>query len=509
MFFYFTDVYGNPVVYNVQTPDDAWVQKKGQNTNVVLRSSCWMRMGAIGGVEDVPQLTEIQIHPSKDNDQTIGVKYVVKRGDKYFIGFGSSNDFSVVKNVNVYDNKDGSKKEVVSGNGLHALEMATKRAKVVAIATALGFDHNEVGEVVESVDFIINPQLRNKKIIGYKHSNSAELAKISRSKVIGAGSADHEQPTSQLAKPAVPTTTTSAAAKPTNHEQPASQPAKPTPSASHEQPVNQPAKPVATTKPVASATPATPTTTATPAASAPKPESKKSNDDPSEFVMPFGKYKGKALITILSEDSGYIKWLGENTDDQKIKEKVRLLLEKLPNLANQAPPSSGSTPASSFKDKLKEFWKTRGYEPKTEVKAILEKALNEENLSYGAVSEEKAEKLYNNREAIFPIKTTEAPSKAVSGDNTQDSKAQGLIGKASCCVCGSALTEPEVKVSLKKNKELNDRMMCFKHIRVAAPDTEETIKECCEKCSKTLDEQELNFIKEYDSAKLCAVCQAE
>lgn len=493
MLFYFVDKFGNPAVYNVQTPADAWTQTKAGKTLTVLRSSCWMRMGAIGGVEEVPELTEIQISPTKDNYQTIGVKYVVKRNGKFFIGFGSSNDFSVVKKVDTYQNKDGTTKEVVSGNALHSLEMATKRAKVVAIATALGFDHNEVGEVVESVDYIINPKLRQITAIGYKHTNASELNKIQRPKTIGAvdrpeTSLSDNTTLSPEIKHAAPTSTKDSPVTASTPKQETSP--KQDSSAKNNMPNPAPKK-----TPEVLPNKAKPEPSKTPPA--------QTSEDPSEFIMPFGKHKGKALITIMSEDQGYLKWLVGTTDNPQVKSKVEHLLSALPNLAHQdsgtmsAPPNPGS-----FKEKLKEFWKMRNYDPKTEVKTILEKALDKTDLSYGVVSEAEAQTLYADREKLFPEKGANKASNTVDNESAA---IKDLNGKAVCCVCEIKLTEPEIKVSLKKNKELGGRMMCFKHIRVTAPDDG---VEKCEKCSKVLDQQELQFIKEYDSAKLCADCQA-
>lgn len=483
MLFYFTNAEGKPVVYKAQMPGDAWTQTKGGRTITVVRSSCWARMGAIGGVIDAPELTTIGIQPSSDNNQTIGVKYVVRRGEKYFTGFGSSNDFSLIKKVDTYSNKDGSSKEVVSGNALHALEMATKRAKVAAIAAALGFDHNDVGEIVESYDYVINPGLRKIPAIGYKNNTASDLSRTERAQTIPAekaeGISNIEEPrnaASSNPQPHKEVRAEQAATSNTASKAPAQ--TKPTPATVSKPPVAE------TTQPVTKST-----------------DNNKDSDNPGEFVITFGKHKGKALITILSEDSGYIKWLVENSNNAEAKSKAAALLEKLPNLAHSQPPQASQS-ALSYKEQLKDFWKSRGYDPKTEVKQILEKALNQSNLSYNLVSEEDAKKLFAQREVLFP-------NKGDGGGDELDTKTKEMLGKAKCCVCEIELKEPEIKVSLKKAKDLNGRMLCFRHVRLAQDNEQPAGDAKCEKCNKVLDQQELQFIKEYDSAQLCTNCQVE
>jgi hypothetical protein len=495
MLFYFTNLYGNPVAYKVQIPGDAWTQNKGGKTITVIRASCWARMGAIGGVVDVPDLTEIQILPSSDNNHTIGVKYVVRRGEKMFTGFGSSNEFSLIKKVDIYQNKGGGDKEVVSGNALHALEMATKRAKVAAIATALGFDHNEIGDIVESYDYIINPALRKTPAIGYKHHSLADLSHMERAKIVPVEQADNPSQKQEDKKTTVTTPVTTTArqeSKPATPQTPQTQ------KSQSENNTDQASKP-------ASTPPKTESTTSSKSATPPTGNKSNDNDNPGEFVINFGKHKGKALITILSEDSSYIKWLVENSTSPEVKAKATALMNKLPNLANQNTASSTASTAVPFKELLKKFWQTRGYDPKTEVKDILESALSRKNLSYGEVTEEEAKGLYEKREHIFPEKNKNTTG--ASDENDLDAKTKALLGKTKCCVCEIELKEPEIKVSLKKADDLNGRMMCFRHVRLSQGADAAAQEKKCEKCQKVLDQQELQFIKEYDSAQLCTDCQ--
>lgn len=48
------------------------------------------------------------------------------------------------------------------------------------------------------------------------------------------------------------------------------------------------------------------------------------------FKMPFGKYKGKTLSTILSKDEKYIDWIAGKTDNQKVKEAIILIRNHKP-----------------------------------------------------------------------------------------------------------------------------------------------------------------------------------
>jgi len=52
----------------------------------------------------------------------------------------------------------------------------------------------------------------------------------------------------------------------------------------------------------------------------------KQNKDPGDFVMPFGKYKGKPLSIIRSEDESYLYWLKDNCQKDNLKAKLDDLL---------------------------------------------------------------------------------------------------------------------------------------------------------------------------------------
>lgn len=48
-----------------------------------------------------------------------------------------------------------------------------------------------------------------------------------------------------------------------------------------------------------------------------------------QFIMPFGKYRGKLLIDAIKEDRQYFEWLRENSLSRSIKDKINLAIEKL------------------------------------------------------------------------------------------------------------------------------------------------------------------------------------
>ncbi len=52
------------------------------------------------------------------------------------------------------------------------------------------------------------------------------------------------------------------------------------------------------------------------------------NERPSEFVMPFGKYKGDTLSQIADDDPDYLQWLLDNADNlsSSIREKIESAL---------------------------------------------------------------------------------------------------------------------------------------------------------------------------------------
>lgn len=503
MLFYFTNAAGHPVVYKVQFPEDAWTQKKGSKEITVIRSSCWMRMGAIGGVEDVPAMTQIQISPSDNNAQTIGVRYVVRRCGQLFSGFGSSNSYSLTKNVKVYTNDNAPDKEVVSGNVLHAMEMAVKRAKVTAIAAALGFDHNEVGAIVESSDYLINPNLRLTSPIGYKYKSPAKLQGVDRAEIIPAEKYDGAPVVGAFNGQSQP------------EGLPKQQEAPPPPKKQEAQPPQEPKK---SEQPKPPQEPKKPEQSKPPQEQPKKPEPSKPSSgaqDPGQFVLPWGDHEGKALITVLSEKPDYVRWLAKECNNAQIKGYAIELLKKFPNLANQSPdeiPAQGDV----FKNKLKDFWKSRNYHPKTEVKDILETALGRKDLKYDLVSEAEAEKLYGNREKLFPPKEDGkankkelmTPAKDMSEEEL-NKKTNELVGKEKCRVCSKELKATEIKVSLKKGHELSGQMMCYKHLRIdnGEDDVSSSSAKACATCKKVLDKEELAYIEEYKAQQLCADCQ--
>lgn len=161
MRFSFLDLNKDPVTYTAG-PSDFWIQNKGGKKITLMLSSFWDIIARIGGVEEVPEKCGVQIQPSKENQQTIGVRYVVRRFGKEFVGFGSSNEFSTTKIVRTFQDNTGQDKTNVSGSACYALEMAVKRARDNAIANSLSLSHIQEGQdFVESVEFILDPSLRN------------------------------------------------------------------------------------------------------------------------------------------------------------------------------------------------------------------------------------------------------------------------------------------------------------------------------------------------------------
>ena len=51
---------------------------------------------------------------------------------------------------------------------------------------------------------------------------------------------------------------------------------------------------------------------------------------PGEMVLPFGKYKGRALAEVFADDPGYVRWFAENarTADPLLIEAAGQLVEK-------------------------------------------------------------------------------------------------------------------------------------------------------------------------------------
>ena len=48
-----------------------------------------------------------------------------------------------------------------------------------------------------------------------------------------------------------------------------------------------------------------------------------------DFVMPFGKYQGQTLEEIYIEDKGYIEWLVDNMENDRIRESAEQCLEEM------------------------------------------------------------------------------------------------------------------------------------------------------------------------------------
>ena len=501
MKFYFVDSKGNPVVYNALVPGDAWTQNKGQKSITVIRSSCWSKMARIGGVVDEPSATEVQVQPTEGNLQTIGIKYTVKRGDEYFTGFGSSNQYSVIKQEHTFNNNDGTKKVVVSGNALHAFEMAVKRAKVAAIASALGFEHGEAREIMESADYILHPELRQMVTIEYSSLSFEDLQRVKHTIV----------PVGQVKTTNAPAST-GAALPPVAPLKPPVTPPPPQNTQPSKPPTVQPPPP-AVNKPVTP--PPTPPAKQTPP---PVKPAEQVPDNPGEVILNFGEFNGKALITVLGLKPSYITWLAKEARDPKIKAAAAAVVAQHPNLATAQNDKPGNEPPAEDKhagsrDKLKQFWASRGYDPKTEVKKILSDAMQNPSLSWNIVTEEDAAKLYDRRESLFPPKggnlmepakkpplppatTTPAPQP----DNTQATDKE-------CKTCGKKLYPIEIDVSTKAKDKTGGELYCFEHINIVTGGTQAPEAPKCKACSKPLREDELEFIAKYGGDALCMNCQ--
>ena len=50
--------------------------------------------------------------------------------------------------------------------------------------------------------------------------------------------------------------------------------------------------------------------------------------DPRDFIMPFGKHRGRMLSEIKDEDIEYLEWAKDNFNDGEIKDKITYVLNK-------------------------------------------------------------------------------------------------------------------------------------------------------------------------------------
>lgn len=54
------------------------------------------------------------------------------------------------------------------------------------------------------------------------------------------------------------------------------------------------------------------------------------DNDPTDFKMPFGKYKDYTLREILAKDRPYLQWCAQKIDNGTVKRRILQILERLP-----------------------------------------------------------------------------------------------------------------------------------------------------------------------------------
>jgi hypothetical protein len=313
--------------------------------------------------------------------------------------------------------------------------MAVKRAKINAIASALGLVHGEVGDYVESSDFVVDPSLRNVTPIEY-HGVAAKK---------GTGGYTGQQQSQGSTAPFAG------------------------------KPATAPAAPAAAGKPAPAIT-----------------STEDDDKDCEGFVLTFGKHNGKTLLQVFTETPSYITWLaGSEKTSPDMKRRCDTIIAKYPNLAARsdskpapapsspppaatppaatkpaAPPPSApaTTPAAtaapaptsagpkidpnSWKGKLMAFWAERGYNGKTDAKLIIGTELGDMNISFMAIAEDVAQKLWEKRETLFPNRET--------GE------------KIPCAKCGQILIPPEILFCKKYPERHNNQFLCYKHQQESA-----------------------------------------
>ena len=93
----FLDSNNEPVSYTLDEKKEIWQQSAGNKKIPIRNVIFWDRVAFIGGVFPVTDKCDVQIEPTSGNLNTIGVRYVVQKNGIEYVGFGSANDFSVIK----------------------------------------------------------------------------------------------------------------------------------------------------------------------------------------------------------------------------------------------------------------------------------------------------------------------------------------------------------------------------------------------------------------------------
>lgn len=431
----FLDKNNAPVSYTLDPSKETWQQSAG-NKKIPIRSVIfWDRVAFIGGVESVPEKCEIQIQPTSGNMNTIGVRYVVKKDGAEFVGFGSANDYSTIKTEkeikdwqgNIIKDSSGRPKVNVSGSVRYAVEMAVKRAKNNAVASALRLTNDAAPDYEESFDFIINPELRNQ----IKHNYKAPDMTVSP---LADGDEDEPDYGSNETK-------SSGARTPAN-----------TASTSASKPAE---KTVPREKPSAAA-----------------------SSDPDSFKINFGKHKGKTMLQVLSDDASYIEWLAKESNKDDIRANAIALLEKYQDLAKVRQGKGGNTSngaaaaevkphshsaESEHHTKLRSFWTERKYSNVAAKEAIAD-FLKKPDITWGQVTKEEAERMYKEREHMFPPQVpTDTPESPFEEEAPPANKGSDEAIARKCAACGNDLVTMEITFSEKYKEKYQGHYFCFEH----------------------------------------------
>lgn len=462
MKFYFFDKLNRPISY-IPAQDDVWTQKKGQRFITTMRGEFWDVVAKIAGVTDVPEMCRVVITPTEDNHQTIGAQFTVSKNGIKTTAFSSSNDFSTTKNVKVYNNQDGTKKEVVSGSACHAVSMAMKRAKTKAIALAVGLPSSEITATeIVSNDFYLKSHLLYKIEAEYtsdfaanaridalkaksKNGGVAPMSPIPTDNNMGSGKLGNKPPTQQPQSKPQPTTP---------------------PVQSQQQPPQSPPQQTSTAQNIQQ-----------------QPQENKSDNSTKmaieEYVIPIGKHKGKTALQILnSKDKGYFEWAAENiTSNHELVDVCKGMIKKYGALlsTNNNIPSqkeyenNKNKPAPPLPNKnkqnLRELWLKHGYETKTvagkeEVRSAIKKALNvDKDLKWEEITEEQAANMLKKVEAgeMFKPKDGSKPQIAPTQENAAPPKI------LYCAVCNKELLELEAEFSVLMKDAFKGKAYCFNH----------------------------------------------
>jgi hypothetical protein len=441
----FLDANNEPVSYTLDPQKEIWQQSAGNKKIPIRNVIFWDRVAFIGGVLSVADKCEVQIEPTSGNLNTICVRYVVKKAGIEYVGFGSANDYSVIKTEKeIIDwntkkpivGSDGKPKYNVSGSARYAAEMAVKRAKNNAVAAALRLTNDAAPDYEESLDFILDPELKNKITKNYKAPDLTITPMDDEPE-------DHDHAPQPPARPQTP---------PVSAQKPAAAPAPVAPKPP-EKPAEKPASPPAPKSPPAGAV-----------------------ADPDSFKIEFGKHKGKTMLQVLHEDASYIEWLAKESNRDNVKSAAMALLDKYQDLAKikGGGPKNNPTDAggdgkthshsaeSETHKQLRNFWASRKYS-NLEAKAIIAQFLAKADITWGQVTTEEAERMYKEKEQLFPPKPQEPTQPPFEAVTTAPAAKTDDTAVRKCAACGNDLVTMEITFSEKYKDKYKGHYFCFEH----------------------------------------------